>query len=109
MEAPDKFEQLVNDAVYACAILRNDDGQFELADVSQLPLRTDTALKLSRRGLYFSGIVAITKTGQPRVALDVELTPEQQTPIVREFVRRIEAGMNWMERAFLMPDNRCVN
>jgi hypothetical protein len=86
----DKFEQLTHDAEYTRVLFLNEaTGDFELVDPDgPVPLPEDQAQRYHARGLVFAGVLGMV-SGQPRVALDVELSAEVMAAITRAFVERV--------------------
>ncbi|SRR6266478_4787041 len=102
----DKFEQLTHDAEYTLVLFLNEaTGDFELVDPDgPVPLPADQAQRYHARGLSFAGVLGMVN-GQPRVALDVELSEAVRAAITRAFVARV-SYLARHPRWCLQPDMR---
>jgi hypothetical protein len=100
----DKFEQLTRNAEYTLVLLANEaTGDWELVDPDgPVPLPADQAQRFTERGLSFGGVIGLV-SGQPRVALDVELSAVVREAITRAFVARV-AYLLRHPRWCLQPD-----
>jgi hypothetical protein len=108
----DKFEQLAFDAELSVAILGNPEtSDFELLDVSRLPLSEDQRSRISERGMCFVGVMGIVR-GFPRVALDTPLDEPTTTALAQAFIRHIEVTAareletQFLGRLYQLPDTR---
>jgi hypothetical protein len=106
----DKFEQLVFDAQLAVAILGDlETSDFELFDVSRLPLSEDQLSRASR--MRFVGVIGIVES-VPRIALDEPLDAATTTALLQAFVRHTEDTANAeletqaLARLYQLPDTR---
>lgn len=100
----DKFERVAWESEYAVAILGNQDqSRFEFVE-----LKGDCAkvqADLAERGLgFFYGVLGVTR-GWPRCELAVPVDPGTIHALSAAYLRRLE-DMDWMERAFRLPDTR---
>ena len=114
MDALNKFEQLLDDASLAVAILLNPaTSDFELVSVARV--EENTARSYTARGLEFSGLIGMC-AGQPRVALDTPIEGEAAQRIIARFLDRVEDEFNarvpqaepvdWLQRLWGLKDTR---
>jgi hypothetical protein len=93
---PDKFQKIVEDAVYSVAVMGNvTTGAFELIDMQTQA--KDAVLRQSAKDATFLGVVGIVH-GHPRCAFAELLSQGMYDAITNAFCQRIEAGVIYLEQ-----------
>ena len=116
----DRFEQLISDSQIAAAILGNPaSGDYQLVNLTSLPLSTEDQASFSTRGMSFLGVLGVCD-GVPRSALAVELDPATIAALAGAFTQVVVRalteksaeqgnrgdGADWLRKLFNLPDNR---
>jgi hypothetical protein len=116
----DKFEKLAFESSIAAAVLGNvSTGDFQLVDVTSLPLSTEDQASFHARGFGFLGLLGVCD-GIPHTALAVELDPTTTSALSSAFVQFVwkalsekgraqgkrDDGADWLRRLFSLPDKR---
>lgn len=106
----DKFERLTADSLFSVAILMNAAGDdFQLVDRGPVP--PHVAEDYRQRGLGFAGVVGVSQTFAPRVALAVPLKDDAIAAITQAFVHLMHVeehstGVDWLRKLWALPDKR---
>lgn len=123
MDGQQRVREVVESASVVLAILVNEQtADFELVDLSRIPLPVEVEKRYAARGLQFAGAIGLGHAlGGFRVALEVEIAPALRDAICQEFLRlysealgQVERslvgdGVPWLERLHGLPDPRDMN
>lgn len=116
----DAQARLLLDAQFACGVLGNASTRdVLLVDLAtEFPLSDEACAGAQQRGLYFCGVMALSKNG----VADVACEPGPDTLAVMclaslPFVKRVMEralmtagdGASWLERLHSLPDTRSEN
>jgi hypothetical protein len=108
----DKFDRLLWDAELAVGILGNPAAlDFQLIDLAPGPFPDGLRDAVTKRGLYFLGVVGLVQ-GVPHSALAEPLDTATASWLATAYNKHVEAAVNAMleraclERMYLLPDLR---